>query len=123
MFKVIDGKIVERSLPRSGCLKTGQSVSGYDKLMLSDPKIAKEEGWLPVKEIIPKHDPKTHILVLGSEKVLTDRIEVTYVTEAILIADPTEKVVELPEIEARLKGLEAEEIKRNPDYKVPVVSV
>ena len=118
-YKVEGGQITSRSLPTTGMIN-GASVMNYHKL---PQETLMAEGWLPVEEVEPEYNPATHRLIIGSEKVLKDSVEVSYVAEEILIAEPTEKEIELSEVEARLKSLEAEEIKRNPDYKVPVKSV
>ncbi len=42
MLQVIDGQIVKHSLPKTGVLKDGRTVSGYDALPV---EILAEEGW------------------------------------------------------------------------------
>ncbi len=46
MIQVLDGEIKLKKLPKTGRLNGGASVSGYDKLMQSDPTLAEEHGWL-----------------------------------------------------------------------------
>ena len=45
MIQVINGEIKQYSLPKTGILSTGETVSGYHLL---DENILKDEGWLPL---------------------------------------------------------------------------
>lgn len=48
MIQVKDGQITKTTLPKTGRLKDGRFVSGYDKL----PKdILREEGWIEEDEL------------------------------------------------------------------------
>lgn len=58
LVQVIEGKIKQYSLPKTGTLKNGSTVSGYHLL---DEEILKEEGWLPLEDIPPEYDEETQL--------------------------------------------------------------
>ena len=51
MIQVIKGKIKQYSLPKTGTLKNGSTVSGYHLL---DEEILLDEGWLPLEDKVIK---------------------------------------------------------------------
>lgn len=80
MIQVKEGKIISYSLPKTGTLKDGASVSGYDQL---DKETLKAEGWLPLADEVPEYDESTHFLEVEGYEVLEDKVVKTYkVTEA-----------------------------------------
>ena len=131
MKQVKDGVIVAQRLPRTGVIN-GTTVMNYHKLP-QETLIA--EGWLPVEEVKPDYDVETERLKLDSEVIEEDRIVRTYTVETIpepvitstindiaLTADKTQITAngtDAATLLERVKGLEAEEKKRNPDYKIP----
>ncbi len=90
MVQVIDGEIIQYYLPRTGYLKDGSSVSGYDILMESDPELAKEESWLPLEETVPEYDDKTHFIVDEIYTILEDKVVKEYVIEPYPEKEPSE---------------------------------
>ena len=84
MYKVLNGDIVNKNLPKSGIIK-GATVMNYHKL---PQKTLVAEGWLPVEEIKPDHDVKTERLRLDSEVIEKDKIVRTYLVEAIPAPTP-----------------------------------
>lgn len=103
MVQVIDGVITQYSLPKVGRLKDGSSVSGYDLLMLSDPELAREEGWLPLIDEQPEYNPETHYLMHDGYEIFEDRVVVKYKVERHIPAEPE---VHVPSVEERLDALE-----------------
>ena len=85
MIQVIDGKIVKYSLPKVGILKDGSTVSGYHLL---DEETLKEEGWLPLEDIVPEHDEETQYLVQDGYEILEEKVIKKYRIENI--PEPTE---------------------------------
>jgi hypothetical protein len=71
MIQVIDNKITKYSLPKSGRLSTGETVSGYHLL---DEEILKQEGWLPLEELRPEYDSGTHYLQPNGYDIQEDKV-------------------------------------------------
>ena len=71
MIQVIDGKIEQYFLPKTGKLSTGETVSGYHLL---DPEILEQEGWLPLEDNPPEHDPETEQLINDGYEILEDKV-------------------------------------------------
>ena len=82
LLKVIEGVVVEEKLPKSGYLKDGSSIIGYDKL---DIETLKEEGWLPLEDNPPEHNEETHYQFDDGYEVLENKVIKKY------------KVLEMPE--------------------------
>lgn len=78
IVQVKDNKIVKYTPPKVGTLKNGRTVSGYDKLMLSNPELAKEEGWLPLIDEKPEYNPEEEFLTIGEYEILEDKVIVKY---------------------------------------------
>ena len=95
MIQVIDNEIVKHSLPKSGKLSTGETVSGYHLL---NEEILKQEGWLPLEDIRPEHDNETHYLQPNGYDIQEDKVVRLY------------EIIEIPPIEldqlARIEELE-----------------
>jgi hypothetical protein len=97
MYRVRDGKIVERFLPKTGDLLDGRSVSNYHCL---PEEILEAEGWLPVEEHKPEYDPATEQLI-GTETIKNNKVVVSYTVEALPEPEPEP----LGEIEVLKKAL------------------
>ena len=80
MIQVIEGKIKQYSLPKTGTLKNGSTVSGYHLL---DEEILKEEGWLPLEDIPPEYDEETQYLANDGYEILEDKVIKKYRIEEI----------------------------------------
>ncbi|MGN9164979.1 hypothetical protein ACTNDY_06780 [Tissierellaceae bacterium HCP3S3_D8] len=115
MVQVIDGEIIQYYLPRTGYLKDGSSVSGYDILMRSDLELAKQEGWLLLEDNPPEYDKETQYIIEDGYKILEDKVIKKYRVEDIpepeIIDEPIddEKIAmaeAIIDLESRLKGLE-----------------
>ena len=70
MIQVKENKI-KYSLPKSGRLSTGETVSGYHLL---DEEILKDEGWLPLEDIRPEYDNETHYLQPSGYDIQEDKV-------------------------------------------------
>jgi len=80
LVQVINGKIAQHSLPKTGTLKNGSTVSGYHLL---DEEILLNEGWLPLEDIPPEYDEETQYLVNDGYEILEDKIVKKYKVENI----------------------------------------
>jgi len=80
MIQVIDGKIKQYSLPKTGTLKDGRTVSGYHLL---DEEILKEEGWLPLDDNPPDYDEETQYLISDGYEILEEKVIKKYRIEEI----------------------------------------
>jgi len=87
MLQVKNGQVVNVRLPKTGRLSDGRKVSGYDRLIQSDSKIAQAEGWMPDVEKKPLYDPATEQLKFSHYEVLKTQVNAVYVAE--LIPEPT----------------------------------
>ena len=84
MYRVKDGEIIERALPRTGVLSDGRSVSGYHLLPVAT---LKDEGWLPVVDDKPDYDPASEQLI-RAEKIEKDRVVINYTIEPLPEPEP-----------------------------------
>ncbi len=80
MIQVIEGKIKQYSLPKTGTLKNGSTVSGYHLL---DEDTLRDEGWLPLEDIQPLFDINTQHLVNDGYEILEDKVIKKYRIEEI----------------------------------------
>ena len=80
MIQVIKGEITQRTLPKTGTLKNGSTVSGYHLL---DEDILKEEGWLPLEDNPPEYDEETQDLINDGYEILEDKVIKKYSIENI----------------------------------------
>ncbi len=71
LIQVINGEITQHSLPKTGTLKNGSTVSGYHLL---DEELLREEGWLPLEDIQPEYDVETQYLANDGYEILEDKI-------------------------------------------------
>lgn len=94
MFKVIDGLIVSKKLPKTGTLKDGTTVSGYHLLPI---ETLTDEGWLPYEDIKPSYDLETEYIIEDGYEILEDKVKRKYRVEIIII--PEEVVPEPTGIE------------------------
>lgn len=102
MIKVIDNKIISYKLPRVGVLKDGKTVSGYHLL---DKDILKEEGWLPLEDIIPKYNEETQYLIHDGYEILSDKVIKKYKIEDMSAVDTLPVHYELDLLKAQNKAL------------------
>ena len=95
MIQVKENKITKYSLPKTGMLSTGETVSGYHLL---DEETLRSEGWLPLEDIRPEYDNETHYLQPNGYDIQEDKVVRLY------------EIVEIPPIEPdsmeRIKELE-----------------
>ena len=80
MIQVIDGEIVNYSLPKTGKLSSGETVSGYHLL---DEDILKDEGWLPLEDNPPEHDEETQYLIQDGYEILENKVIKKYEIEEL----------------------------------------
>ena len=80
MVQVKDNKIISYFLPTTGILSNGRTVSGYNLL---DKETLKNEGWLPLKDIKPEYNSKTHYLQVDKYDIKTDRVIKSYIIAEI----------------------------------------
>ena len=75
MIQVINGKIAKYSLPKTGTLSDGRTVSGYHLLPI---ETLKEEGWLPLEDIEPEYNPETQYVRQTGYDILSDKVVKLY---------------------------------------------
>ena len=80
LVQVINGEIAQYSLPKTGTLKDGRTVSGYHLL---DYETLLDEGWLPLEDIEPEYDIETQYLVQDGYEILEDKVIKKYRIEEI----------------------------------------
>mgnify|MGYP000933576152 CR=1 FL=1 len=78
MIQVINGEITQYSLPRTGTLSTGETVSGYNLL---DEETLQEEGWLPLENNPLFFNEETQYLVSDGYEILEDKVIKKYKIE------------------------------------------
>ncbi len=71
MIQIINGEIKQYSLPKTGTLKDGRTVSGYHLL---DEEVLLDEGWLPLEDNPPEYDVETQYLVQDGYEILEDKV-------------------------------------------------
>jgi len=80
LVQVINGEITQHSLPKTGTLKNGSTVSGYHLL---DGETLLEEGWLPLEDVESEYDEETQYLVNDGYEILEDKVIKKYKVENI----------------------------------------
>ena len=80
LIQVINGEIAQHSLPKTGTLKNGSTVSGYHLL---DEEILLDEGWLPLEDNPPEYDMETQYLVQDGYEIFEDKVIKKYRIEEI----------------------------------------
>ena len=105
MIQVKENKIVKYSLPKTGMLSTGETVSGYHLL---DEETLRSEGWLPLEDIRPEYDSETHYLQPSGYDIQEDKVVKLYTINEIpeRESDPMERIRELEETLNILLGYE-----------------
>ena len=110
MIQVINGEIKQYSLPKTGILKDGSTVSGYHLL---DEEILKEEGWLPLEDNSPEYDRETQYLINDGYEILEDKVIKKYRIEDIPEReeprDLEQEIEELKEIIDAIIGVDVSE--------------
>lgn len=87
MIQVINGEIKQYSLPKTGTLKDGRTVSGYHLL---DEETLKDECWLPLEDIRPEYDVETQYLANDGYEILEEKVIKKYKVEDIPDPEPNE---------------------------------
>lgn len=83
---VQDGQVVETAqsrddLPNGYRLSDGASMSGFNTM---PDAFLKQEGWLPLEEVTPTHDPATHRVTNEFEyEVLATKVKRVFEVEPI----------------------------------------
>ena len=96
MIQVINGEIKQYSLPKTGVLKDGSTISGYHLL---SQEILEMEGWLPLEDIKPEYDKKTQYLVNDGYEISEDKVIKKYKIEDISEREkPRDLEVEIEEL-------------------------
>ncbi len=105
MVQVVNGEIVKYSLPRTGTLADGRTVSGYHLL---PEETLKAEGWLPVKDKPPLYNAETHYVEFTGYDIQKDKVVKQYQVRAVPELEEPEIGIEerLEAVEARLTMLE-----------------
>lgn len=80
LVQVINGEIAQYSLPKTGVLKDGSTVSGYHLL---DEEVLLDEGWLPLEDSPPEYDMETQYLANDGYEILEDKVIKKYRIEEI----------------------------------------
>ena len=100
MIQVIEGKIKQYSLPKTGVLKDGSTISGYHLL---DEETLLEEGWLPLEDNPPEYDIETQYLVQDGYEILEDKVIKKYRIEEIPEREePRDLEAEIEELRQRI---------------------
>lgn len=81
MVQVVEGEIIQYSIPKVGTLSDGRTVSGYHLLEVD---ILLEEGWLPLEDIVPEYDVETQYLINDGYEILEDKVIKKYRIEDIV---------------------------------------
>ena len=96
MIQVINREIAQYSLPKTGTLKNGSTVSGYQLL---DEEVLLDEGWLPLEDVKPEYDEETQYLVNDGYEILEDKVIKQYRIEEIPEREePRDLEVEIEEL-------------------------
>ncbi len=107
--KVKNGQVVQVVLPPTGILKDGSTVSGYNLLPES---VLLTEGWLPLVDNRPEHNPEIEYLEHAGYTVSETEVTVNYIVKQIQIVDDPvddEKIAmaeAIIDLDARLTALE-----------------
>ena len=109
MIQVINGEIKQYSLPKTGILKDGRTVSGYHLL---DEETLKDEGWLPLEDNPPEYDRETQYLANDGYEILEDKVIKKYSILDIPEPQPNEiemlnnKIAELENVIDTILGVD-----------------
>ena len=112
MIQVIEGKIKQYNLPKTGTLKNGSTVSGYHLL---PEEVLKQEGWLPLEDNPPEYDMETQYLTNDGYEILEDKVIKKYSIADIPEPQPNEieilnnKIAELENVIDTILGGEDNE--------------
>ncbi len=113
MYKVLNGDIVNKNLPKSGIIN-GATVMNYHKL---PQKTLIAEGWLPLEEERPEYDETTEQLVWVEDRVEKDKVVRVYEKQTLPEREPDPPSIdeELEKLKERVDELEKqfEEVKRS----------
>ena len=87
LVQVKDNQVIRKTLPKTGVLSDGRTVSGYN--LLSED-VLKIEGWLPLEENKPTHNPDTEYLHFEGYDIQADKVIANYIIIAIPPSPPPE---------------------------------
>jgi hypothetical protein len=90
--KVENGIVTQTSLPTSGTLSDGRSVSNYNLLPES---VLLAEGWLPLELNQPEYNPATQELQLVDYTIEVDGVIANYEAVALPVETPNPEIVNL----------------------------
>jgi len=100
MIQVISGEIKQYSLPKTGTLKDGRTVSGYHLL---DEEVLLDEGWLPLEDNPPEYNIETQYLIQDGYEILEDKVIQKYRIEEIPEREePRDLEAEIEELRQRI---------------------
>ena len=103
MIQVINGEIKQYSVPKTGILKDGRTVSGYHLL---DEDTLIDEGWLPLEDNPPEYDTETQYLVNDGYEILENKVIKRYKIEDISEREkPRDLEVEVEELRETIDAL------------------
>lgn len=80
--KVENNQVIQIGLPKTGKLKDGSTVSGYNLL---DTETLRNEGWLPLEENKPAYNIETQHLGFVDYTILEDKVIANYIVKDIEI--------------------------------------
>ena len=84
------------SLPKTGILKDGSTVSGYHLL---DEEVLLDEGWLPLEDNPPEYDVETQYLIQDGYEILDYKVTKKYrIGEISEREEPMDLEVEIEEL-------------------------
>lgn len=112
MIQVLDGKVTQTTLPQTGRLADGRSVSNYDKLPV---EILKAEGWMPLigEKPTAKEGQK---VVFDGYTINKDSVTAVYRIEDIPVYEPTPEEIAAQEkevlIQAKIREIAEAELVR-----------
>ncbi len=123
LIQVINGKIAQYSLPKTGTLKNSSTVSGYHLL---DNEILLDEGWLPLEDSPPEYDEETQYLANDGYEILEGKVIKKYRIEEIpKREEPMDSESETEELKAKVALLEAKlaKIEQTPTLKTELIAI
>ena len=123
LVQVINGKITQHSLPKTGTLKNGSTVSGYHLL---DEEVLLDEGWLPLEDIPPEYDEEIQYIANDGYEILEDKVIKKYRIEEIPEREePRDLESETEELKTKVALLEAKlaKIEQTPTLKTELIAI
>ncbi len=78
LVQVKDSQVVKTSLPKTGTLSDGRTVSNYDKLSFS---VLLSEGWLPLEDVKPQFNYQTQTIKFSHYDILENKVVSVYTVD------------------------------------------